>query len=513
MTLQSAFGKKKKPSLEHLEVGTLPSRQDLAFLMMRATQNAPESQILRWRSSEQVVFTLDVRCHGEQPTWTLSSETDDVSTVIWRVLTTDPEEIFKLLLKKTASIESASDDSSSVTSAPVLEPPRPAAAVDSLIAGKYKLSEKIGAGAMGTVFRADDMAESRQVAVKLLHPHLLQAVKSRKRFETEAQAAFSLKHPNIVAIYDYGFWDETPYMVMELLSGTTLDQYLAEFERIPVDLFFRSFCQTASALHHAHTRAVIHRDVKPKNIIVVPSDGQLSMAKLVDFGIAKILWQGEDQKLTHTGESLGSPCYMSPEQCEGRKLDARSDIYALGCVMYEAICGVRPFEGENTLRTFFLHVNTDPPRLHEVIGDAVPPGLEAIIFKCLAKKPEYRYQTADELRIALEQLRDRTSMTGGQLQPSAGDVENLMATLELLETAGVIDNSKGLYAEVCRLPYGEFRELLKSKWRVEQKTYICARQCIKLIEQGFMGFEDAGIALRFCIDNNMTLEEAMREFA
>lgn len=302
--------------------------------------------------------------------------------------------------------------------------------VDTLIgttlADKYQILEKLGSGGMGLVYKAKHLLMKRLVAIKLMLPQFAASATALKRFRQEAQAASHLNHPNILKVYDFGVTPQgLPYLVMDLLEGTNLSAELTKHNYLPLERSLNIFVQTCAALHHAHQKGVIHRDLKPGNIMMVDYDGQHDVVQIVDFGMAKILsaMDGENEELTKTGEVFGSPMYMSPEQCMGRELDGRSDIYSLGCVMYRTLTGRPAVAGASAMECFNKHATALPATFAEVAPELMlPPSLEAIIFKAMAKEVEGRQesmaQLRDELLTELGQVVDISSsmQTGMQSQ-------------------------------------------------------------------------------------------------
>jgi len=259
---------------------------------------------------------------------------------------------------------------------------------------------------MGMVYRATHLMMQRSVAIKILHTKMIGNADALKRFKVEAHAASNFSHPNILNVHDFGVSNQgQPYMVMDFLEGINLTTLLDAEKQIPVSRAINMFLQMSSALAHAHSKEIIHRDVKPSNIMLVEFEGRREFVKLVDFGIAKVLNPStpEAENLTRTGEVFGSPLYMSPEQCQGKKLDARADIYSLGAVMYRVVSGKPIFESTDPLETMFRQVSEMPAGFAKVCPELqIPPRLEAVIFKCLAKDREHRYQSMNELKDDLE---------------------------------------------------------------------------------------------------------------
>src|SRR5581483_9513211 len=213
-----------------------------------------------------------------------------------------------------------------------------------VVEGRYKIQSVIGQGSAGTVYKAVQELIGREVAIKVLHDYLVSDDEFIKRFRQEAKASSRLSHPNIITIYDFGVIPEgqRPYIAMDLLIGTPLSDLLAQVERIPLDEAIPIFSQVCSALGEAHRQGVVHRDVKPENIVLVERSGQRLFPIVVDFGIARIVEESDAAKITRTGTVCGSPTYMSPEQCTSSKVDHRSDIYSLGVVIYETLTGEVP---------------------------------------------------------------------------------------------------------------------------------------------------------------------------
>jgi tRNA A-37 threonylcarbamoyl transferase component Bud32 len=268
----------------------------------------------------------------------------------------------------------------------------------------------VGKGGMSIVYEAKHLVLNKVVALKLMHSHLLQSEKAVRRFQKEAQAAATLDHSGIMRIYDIGVFPHgAPYIAMEFLKGKSLSDSIKEEGRLEEGKAIGIFRTIADALAHAHANRVIHRDLKPSNIVLTPSDNPAEpiRATVVDFGIAKVTdAEGEDiLRMTSTGEVFGSPLYMSPEQCAGRTLDRRSDIYSFGCLMYEAVTGKTPFEAKTPIALFQSHQIKEAPRFNTLIEKPdISNELEAIILKCLEKHPEDRFQSMDDLVKALEKL-------------------------------------------------------------------------------------------------------------
>ncbi|MFN8553285.1 MAG: protein kinase [Candidatus Obscuribacterales bacterium] len=271
---------------------------------------------------------------------------------------------------------------------------------------RYEAISIISQGGMGVIYKARHVMTGAKLAVKTLHLHLAHQSKHILRFEQEAKAASALKHPHLVVVHDFGLTASgVPFLVMDLIEGTNLQEQILNYGPLSLPRFCEIFIQASDALAHAHKRGVIHRDIKPGNMILAASDDGKDFIRIVDFGIAKVIASDAltTQDLTQTGDLVGSPLYMSPEQCMGTNLDARSDIYSLGCVMYEAITGKCPFLGPNSVQTIFKHIHEMPARPSSQRSDIViPPSVEKILFLTLQKDPAARYASMDDLRADLE---------------------------------------------------------------------------------------------------------------
>jgi serine/threonine protein kinase len=265
--------------------------------------------------------------------------------------------------------------------------------------------EKIGEGAMGAVYKAQLPDSDDLVAVKVLHANLVSDKVSLRRFEKEAIAIGQLTHPNIVQVYEFVADSEKPHLIMEYVDGCSLADVLRNERTVPVQRVIDWVIQISSAIQHAHEKGIVHRDLKPSNILISESRAGDSI-KLVDFGIAKLAPRaGSVTELTQTGEVFGSPNYMSPEQCMGKPVDGRSDIYSLGCIIYEALSGKNLFSGENSIQYLVQHISSPVTgQLKSLRGFGVPIPLIAVIEKMLQKDPNKRYQTALEVENEFRRL-------------------------------------------------------------------------------------------------------------
>jgi serine/threonine-protein kinase len=284
-----------------------------------------------------------------------------------------------------------------------------------VLSGRYELTHLVARGGMAEVYRAHDRLLDRTVAVKVLFPELSVDRSFVERFRREAQAAANLSHPHIVAVYDWGEDGGTYYIVMEFIEGRTLSSIVRSAGPLHPDRAAEIGADVGAALAYAHRHGVIHRDVKPGNVLVT-DDGQV---KVTDFGIARAV--NTEESLTQTGAVMGTATYFSPEQAEGMGIDSRSDIYSLGVVLFEIVTGRPPFLGDTPVAVASKHVREHPPTVRSV-NPSVPADLEAIILKCLSKSPADRYNTGDDLRVDLLRFREGRSVLASAVsavQPTA----------------------------------------------------------------------------------------------
>jgi serine/threonine protein kinase len=382
-----------------------------------------------------------------------------------------------------------------------------------VIGEKYLILGFLGAGGMSAVYKAKHVLTGKIVALKVMHGRLLNDSSSFRRFHQEAIASSRLNHPNAISVSDMGMTGSQPYLVMDFIDGRSLALVIREEGRLSVERALKIFIQAALGLGSAHKLGIIHRDLKPSNIMLVQKpEGENEIVKLVDFGIAKIISQeGESQKLTATGEVFGSPLYMSPEQCEGRSLDARSDMYSMGCLMFEALTGRTPFCGENVMSTLLKHLNEAPPLLTDL--DAAPVVqslLNGIISKALSKDPEKRqkdmFELVEDLNNVLEvqlglKSAPHLSLTVVAKQFIQKTVPTLTMTVGILALLVVL--SIGLFALLSSPEFGlgdnpslERRIIFPTPVNIAKSGQLEADKSFPLALKQFLGLEDQISALK-----------------
>lgn len=264
---------------------------------------------------------------------------------------------------------------------------------------RFEFLRMLGKGGMGIVFQVQDRGSGKILALKILNPGIAIDASHQSRFLNEASVCASLDHPGIISVCDFGVSDEgTPFLLMEYAEGKTLSVILKEKKSLPYQRALSIFTEIADALTHAHARGVVHRDIKPGNVIIASDGAGADRVKLVDFGIAKFQMDGTDVRVrgdvTKAGQIMGSPFYMSPEQCRCEELDARSDIYSFGCMMFETLCGRPPFDSHSAIKVIVDHLTCKPPSPRK-LGTAgnVTRSVESLILRCLEKDRSFRYQS------------------------------------------------------------------------------------------------------------------------
>ena len=284
--------------------------------------------------------------------------------------------------------------------------------IGQIIKERYEITQLLGEGGMSYVYKAIDKQLQRTVAIKTLKPNYVEQEKFVERFKREAQTAANLNHPNIVQIFDWGIGDE-PFFVMEYIEGNTLTSIIANKRTISMNDILFIGAQVSSGLQAAHSKGLVHRDIKPGNIMITP-EGKV---KVTDFGIVSL--QNEESDITKTGSILGTASYISPEQAQGKPVSKESDLYSLGTVLYELITGRPPFEGDTPIATATKHITDKPERLSTYRAD-IPKGIENAVLKLLHKYPKDRFKNAEDLRAVL--LQQKTQLQAIQTQENLVDL-------------------------------------------------------------------------------------------
>lgn len=313
--------------------------------------------------------------------------------------------------------------------------------------GKYRLDEKLGVGGMGTVYRATHLLIDRPVAIKVLNSRFVEDEAAQVRFRREARAAGRLQHANAVTVTDFGTTtDGYVYIVMELLEGRTLREVLAHEAPLDTARAVSLMMQISAAVGAAHAAGIIHRDLKPANIFIVQRPNTPASVKVLDFGIAKLateaLEEDDHMTLTQVGVMIGTPRYMSPEQCDGAPLTPASDVYSLGIILYEMLAGMTPFTGSTPLAVAMKH-SSSPPRPPSEIVSTIPPAIESVVLHALEKSPDHRPANADEFRDELYATAEQLGLEHSNILTAP--------SLETLRNAGTETASGRLVVDLERL--------------------------------------------------------------
>jgi serine/threonine-protein kinase len=272
------------------------------------------------------------------------------------------------------------------------------ARIGTTLADRYRIIDTLGTGGMGVVYRAERVGLGRPVAIKFLHPQMAREKELLARFEREARAMSRLQHPHCVPVIDFGVDADAPYIVLELVPGRSLRELLQESGALPPARAVRIARQVLAGLAHAHELGLVHRDVKPANIVLAEVIGSGDHARLLDFGLAKLVDDAAASWSAHT--AVGTPSYMAPEQAKGEPVDARTDVYAVGVLLFEMLTGRKPFIGSEPMEILRQHLQDPAPRLKDLLP-ALPPGLDLAVDRALAKKKDDRHASAVAFSEAL----------------------------------------------------------------------------------------------------------------
>src|ERR1700683_4393684 len=349
------------------------------------------------------------------------------------------------------------------------EPPR-------VFSERYELNHLIARGGMAEVYRAHDRLLDRPVALKVLFSELSIDRSFVERFRREAQAAANLSHPNIVPVFDWGEDTGTYFIVMEFIDGRPLSSILKTAGTLSAERPAAVGSHVAAALGYAHKHKVIHRDVKPGNVLIT-DEGQV---KVTDFGIARAL--NTEESLTQTGAVMGTATYFSPEQAEGIGVDARSDIYSLGVVLFEMVTGRPPFLGDTPVAVASKHVRDYPPA-HRELNPSIPPTFEAIILKSMAKDPAHRYATAEELREDLLRFNEGRSVLA--MESAATTTVAALGATQAIGAVGGADDTQAVAATTPNGDPGGEEEEQHTSTRTRTYAIILAALLLLLVVAGF----------------------------
>jgi serine/threonine protein kinase len=535
--LNESFGRRAaKPKVTKLS--SVPSTEDLAYANTKARPGSPV--VLSWQMGQQqrVLFVMPT-AGSNQTSWVLRSGEEWDAPMIWRYATHDAEAIHTMLSSEDLTPAPAAvipdelrpagtrtgDQPVIETLAPPIEVPEDESLeIGSIFVDRYKIVGLVGVGGMGVVYKATQLSVERIVALKVLHPELVSDPLSKKRFEHEARAASTLLHPNLIVVHDFGFSKSgQPFMVMDYLDGPTLHDVIEDNGPLRVPRFLNIFIQCCNGLSHAHKKGVIHRDVKPCNIGMTSGDTNSEVVKLLDFGVAKVVDQthvGHEKKprepaqnLTNPGTIVGSPYFMSPEQCCGQEVDSRSDIYSLGCVMYASLTGALPFAGVDAVETMYKHIKEQPPPFALACPELeLPKELERIVFKALEKDVDRRYQSALEMAADLERFKKSTAARmrlGERATTDGGVLQAHIHWSDILLHAGIITQHHLSNAASVQANFGgEIGTILMSQGLLAYNTLEASNRCTGWMGTGKLSFEHAVRLVRNCHLHNLDFDQS-----
>lgn len=560
MPLHDSFQKKNQTQNSMVKLSKLPSAEDLAFGLATAQQSPRRPYMLAWQHAGDIrILSITWGLEpGGGATWVLRNGEGPNSTLLWKHLCGDADLMHNLIAEELANKapaavipdflrpsappvtpESTSNQvPHSILAEPVARQMRTAdfdkEAVGAVFDERYEIISEVGRGAMGVVYKANQRVMNRFVAIKILHHHLL-TPDNWKRLEQEARSASTLNHANLIVVHDFGKSPlGRPYIVMDYAEGPNLQELLNTNGVLATTLFGEIFSQCCAGVGHAHKRGIVHRDMKPSNIIVTQVEEGYSI-KVLDFGIAKVASEPADQGLTRQGMVLGSPLYMSPEQSRNEELDGRSDLYSIGVMMFQAITGTLPFIGKDAFETLYMHVHQAPPLMATVRPDLnISPAVQKIVSQALEKDLDNRYQTADEMvsdlqALAAQPLADAPKVptaatadwsTAGPSDWSTEPTAHvalppapppLNAAL-ILQQAGLI-NTQDLQQAKSVVDHvgGDIAAILVATGKVDRNMVDAARKCKSSMEKEQMSLSQSCVVLNYCFRARCDFEAALEE--
>ena len=388
-----------------------------------------------------------------------------------------------------------------------------------IIDGKYRVIEKIGSGGMGSVYKAEHAYLKNIVALKVLHQHLTGDEEYLERFQREARTACRIRHPHAITLHDFGVEDDYPYLAMDFIEGVSLKIILREEAPLPLDRIYRIASQVCGAIAEAHALGVIHRDLKPDNILVAKGKDGGDWAYVLDFGIAKLVHseQSNDPGLTRAGTVLGSPRYMAPEQVLEQDIDTRADLYSFGAVLYRMFTGYPPFHAGSVMETMLKHVHEEPiPVKDRVSGVAISDAVNTVVMKLLKKDREERYQTIEEFLRDFTEVCEAdgvTVMSQSLALPSVQPPKRRSTLRSSIYWASAVSAgvALGLYATVSLVPKIQQESLSRQLKKLEELKASReeeAKKAALLLEEKRAEAERAAKRVE---EQRLTLEEVTEE--
>jgi serine/threonine protein kinase len=564
MPLNDSFKNRSGPE-KILKLSAVPTPDELIHSMATAQKALRRPVFLAWQVNEDkrlLAITFGMDPNGIAARWVLRDGHEPSSPIIWSHDTADALMIHTLISDtvsqtgpaaaipeflrpgQTEPASIAGTNSASVGAA-ATDKDYSKEAPGSTFAERYQIISEIGKGATSTVYKAKQILIGRTVALKLMHPHLLKEDVNKRRFEKEAKATASLSHPNLVLVHDFGTSPlGRPFIVMDFVDGPSLDDIVQDQGRLTSQQFVDVFTQCCRGLSHAHKKGLIHRDIKPSNIRLEQDDQGEVIAKILDFGIAKLFTQDEEAlKMTDTGNVLGSPAFMSPEQSRAQNVDHRTDIYSLGVVMFHAATGILPFVGKDIFETLYKHIYDPTPTFASLdLPFRIPPAVETMIHKAMQKDPDQRYQNMESLQHDLQQLLsianqasksevaiadDRATVHESAVQrqsyarlqivfdnpnfPRQPDAIQ-MTELELLKEGKFITDVDLEKAQAITSRFGgQVHSMLVAEGKLDRSLYEVAKRCVALMNANLLDLGRAVILLSYSQRSRLDFDRAVEE--